>query len=460
MNAALAAVPSPMLDRILRDFEAAQALLPGGDVARAARRRAAQQLSQFGWPSIRDEQWRYANLRAYERVAAFRPAGLDTRGALAATDQPAAAGLSAEQLSELPPVLPGFERLLYVDGVRFTPAAGAPLAGAPVASAPAAQPTATGAAAANPSAATSALWPADQRLGLLCDMFASDAAVLRLSGEAAIEILFITTEHAAGAACYPRLVVELEPGSQVKLVERHLGSPVAPTMVCANITVDLSRGAQLLHYRLQQCGQAIAFADTLAARLAEDARYEVRQVAIGAGSARTSAQVRLAGRSAHLSWQAIAVGRGEQVHDTALKVEHLAPATRTDEVFRGIADERARVAFSGHIHIDSSGVGSQARQSLRGLIEGTGAEIDLRPRLEISTDEVQAQHGATTGRLDENLLFYLLSRGVDRRTARALLKWAFLSDVLREIELPQLRVEAERGAAGQLPDIMAIGALV
>ena len=80
-------------------------------------------------------------------------------------------------------------------------------------------------------------------------------------------------------------------------------------MVCANVTVDLGRAAQLLHYRLQQCGQAVAFADTLAARLDEEARYEVRQVAIGAGSARTSAQVRLVGRSARVGWQAIAVGR-------------------------------------------------------------------------------------------------------------------------------------------------------
>ena len=432
MNAALTKAPSPVLARILRDFEAAEASLSAGDAAtRAARRHAAQQLSQFGWPSARDEQWRYANLRAYERVAAFRPAALDTRGNLAAADQPHAAPL----LAELPPVLPGFERLLYVDGVRYAAATSAP------------------------AATSSPLWPADQRLGLLCDMFASDAAVLHIRGEAAIEILFITSERAAGAACYPRLAVDLEPGSRLKLVERHLGAPGAPTVVCANVSVDLGRAAQLLHYRLQQCGQAITFADTLAARLAEDARYEVRQVAIGAGSARTSAQVRLAGRSACLGWQAIAVGRGEQVHDTALKVEHVAPGTRTDEVFRGIADERARIAFSGHIQIDGSGVGSQARQSLRGLIEGAGAEIDLRPRLEIGTDEVQAQHGATTGRLDENLLFYLLARGIDRKTARALLKWAFLSDVLREIELPQLRAEAERGTAGQLPDIMAIGAL-
>ena len=200
------------------------------------------------------------------------------------------------------------------------------------------------------------------------------------------------------------------------------------------------------------------FADTLGARLAEQARYTVRPVALGGGTARTSAGVQLAGRGATLAWSSIAVGRAEQVHDVALKVEHDAPETVTQELFRGLADEHARVAFSGHIQIQATAPGSQARQSLRGLIEG-GAEIDLRPRLEILTDDVRAPHGATTGRLDEDLLFYLLARGIDRATARALLKWAFLGDVLREIDQPELRPEAERMAAGQLPDVPSLGAL-
>ena len=96
---------------------------------------------------------------------------------------------------------------------------------------------------------------------------------------------------------------------------------------------------------------------------------------------------------------------------------------------------------------------------MKGLIEGKGAEIDLRPQLEINTHEVRAAHGASTGRLDENLLFYLLSRGLDRQDARALLKWAFLGDVLRTIDVPDLRAEAERLAAGQLPDVPALVAL-
>jgi Fe-S cluster assembly protein SufD len=414
---------SAILERILQDYRAIASQLPDGAVPRLARERAAQELTRLGWPSARDEQWRYANLRAIERVSQFGPA----------TDvPPAAAGTAAAE--PLPDALPGFERILFIDGVRTDT---------------------------HPPAQTlpSALWPAEQRLGLLCDMFARDAAVLHVTGTAAVELLFVTSVAAAGGGVYPRIQVQLEPGSQLRLVERHLGSPDLPTLVGANVVASLGRAAQLTHYRLQQSGPHCVFSDTLSADVAEEASYRVRHVSIGAASARTSAQVRLTGRAASVNWQAIAVGRAEQVHDLALKVEHLAPATRTEEVFRGLADERARIAFSGHIQIESAAPGSDARQSLRGLIEGKGAEIDLRPRLEINTDDVRAQHGATTGQLDENLLFYLLARGIDPTTARALLKWAFLGDVLRTIDLPALRSAAEQGAAGQLPDVMAIGAL-
>ncbi|MGH8207930.1 MAG: SufB/SufD family protein, partial [Steroidobacteraceae bacterium] len=343
---------------------------------------------------------------------------------------------------ELPAALPGFRRLIFVDGV-CTADAGAHTAGA----------------TALVAGSREADWAPEQRLGLLGDMFAQDGAVLQIEGSDSVELLFVTGANAAGAAVYPRLHLRLAPGSSLTLVERHLGAPAAPTLICANVTVDLERGAQLQHYRLQQYGPDAVFYDSLSARVQQDASYRVRQIVVGADCTRTSAEVQLAGRGATVSWQAIAVGRAGQVHDTTLKVVHAAPATRTEEVFRGIAEERARLAFSGHVLIQPGAAGAEARQSLRGLIEGAGAEIDLRPRLEIHTDEVSAQHGATTGRLDENLLFYLLSRGIDPRTARALLKWAFLGDVLRAIDLPSLREQAERSAAGVLPDVLAVGAL-
>jgi Fe-S cluster assembly protein SufD len=430
MSETATAVRASILDRVLRDYRACAADLPGDAAMRAARARAATRLHELGWPSTRDEHWRYTNLRAFDGVDAFSPRG---------------AAMSPPATTELPPELPGFQRLIFVDGQRV--AGVHPMLTAPAEAAPA------------PPA-----WPPEQRLGLLADMFAADSARLLIRGDAAIELLFVST---AGTPSYPRIDIQVERDSQLRLVERHLSQPpiTAPTpgpgqtaLVACNVTLELAPHAALTHYRLQQCRRDTVFTDTLSARLSERARYTVRSIAVGAGSARTSADVQLAGRGAALAWASIAVGRGEQVHDLALKVEHAAPETTTDELFRGLADERARVAFSGHIQIGATAPASQARQSLRGLIEGA-AEIDLRPRLEILTDDVRASHGATTGRLDEDLLFYLLARGIDRGTARALLKWAFLGDVLRQIEQPALRAEAERLAAGQLPDVPSLGAL-
>ncbi|HEY3809539.1 MAG TPA: SufD family Fe-S cluster assembly protein [Steroidobacteraceae bacterium] len=421
MSESATVLRASVLDRVLEDFRSLTAELPSEDATRATR--AAARLGELGWPSARDEQWRYTNLRAFDRIAGFRPG-------------PAARPQSAAM--ELPPALPGFERIVFVDG-RHASGTHPALTGQPKGS--------------------STAWPPEQRLGLLTDMFAGDSARLAVRGEAAIELLFVSTNRGAS---YPRLELRLEADSRLRLVERHLGCPSGgasvASLVACGLILELAQDSELTHFRLQQCDRHCVFTDTVAARLQERARYLVRSVAVGASSARTSANIELAGRGASLAWASIAAGRGEQVHDVALKVRHVAPETATEELFRGIADERARVAFSGHIQIESTAPGSQARQSLRGLIEGS-AEIDLRPRLEILTDDVRASHGATTGRLDEELLFYLLARGIDRPTARSLLKWAFLGDVLRQIEQPALRAEAERLAAGQLPDVPQLGAL-
>ena len=90
---------------------------------------------------------------------------------------------------------------------------------------------------------------------------------------------------------------------------------------------------------------------------------------------------------------------------------------QTEQVFRGISAGRARVAFNGKIVVAREAHGTDSRQSLRGLLAGPDAEIDVRPQLEIYTDAVRCSHGATAGKLDENMLFYLLSRGITQLTA-------------------------------------------
>ena len=113
-------------------------------------------------------------------------------------------------------------------------------------------------------------------------------------------------------------------------------------------------------------------------------------------------------------------------------------------MFRGIATERGKLAFNGKMIVRENAFDADSDQSLKTLLTGSGAEAAARPQLEIYTDRVRAKHGATTGKLDEQMLFYLLSRGIDRTTAQALLQWAFIEDAVSQIEPTELRREVEQ----------------
>jgi Fe-S cluster assembly protein SufD len=117
------------------------------------------------------------------------------------------------------------------------------------------------------------------------------------------------------------------------------------------------------------------------------------------------------------------------------------------------------VAFNGHMIVHGTAPGARSDQSMKCLTAGPEAEADLRPQLEIYTDEVKASHGATVGKLDDTMRFYLLSRGLEPATADALLKWAFIEEVVASVSPAALRAEVERGIAVALGDSI-IGELV
>jgi Fe-S cluster assembly protein SufD len=170
--------------------------------------------------------------------------------------------------------------------------------------------------------------------------------------------------------------------------------------------------------------------------------------------------VQLAGERADASVSMASLGDRQQIQDAFVLVEHVAPRARSTQTFRGISAGRARVAFNGMVVVRKDAQGTDSQQSLRGLLAGPDAEIDVRPQLEIFTDDVRCAHGATAGKLDDNMLFYLLSRGIDPATAQRLLKWAFLEDVVAKIEVPELRRQIERNLAGQMQEAAALKELL
>jgi Fe-S cluster assembly protein SufD len=422
------------------------ARLPG-----AARRRVAMEtLAATGLPGTRDENWKYANLRPLER-ARFTPAALT----------PPSAGADAAIVAALPAKLAGFVRYVFVDGV-FAPL----LSDAP--RTPAARLTSLAARADDRDSGPAVPehrreLAADQRFALLNEAFATDGAAIEVtagSAAARLELIFVASADGQIGASYPRVELRLGPAGRLVLVERHVSAGDSASFVTSAVSADLGRGAALDHYRVQELSSRAILFDTLSATLAQEASYRLRALGSGAAAGRSTLGVRLAGAHAALALSVAALGDRAQVQDGYALVEHLAPHTRTEETFRGIAAGRARVAFNGKIVVARDAHGTDSRQSLRGLLAGPEAEIDVRPQLEIYTDDVRCSHGATAGKLDDNMLFYLLSRGLDHDSAQRALKWAFLEDVIARIEVPELRRQIEERLAGAMQDGAALRELL
>jgi Fe-S cluster assembly protein SufD len=443
---------TPLLARIASELEAAAGSLPASAVSRARRRRALDALLAAGLPTSRDENWRYANLRPLERV----------RFAPASTAQIPQAAAPLRTAASLPARVPGFARYVFLDGI-FAQQPSSPdeaqLA-----------PTARVSMSAPPAAAADSGEPRPQNaFALLNEVFATDA--LRIEVEAAepaagtepparIEVVFVATAAGERTASYPRVSIAAGAHARLELIERHLDLGEEPSFVDSLVDLRAHDGARIEHYRLQQLGARALWMDTLAASLARSAVYRLHAFALGAQSARSTLEVRLQGEGAELALHAVAAGDRQQVLDTYAVVEHAAPHTRTEESFRGVAAGRSRVAFNGKIIVQPGARGADSTQSLRGLLAGAEAEIDVRPQLEIYTDDVRCSHGATAGKLDETMLFYLLSRGLDRDSAQRLLKWAFLEDVVSKVAVAELRRQIEASLAGQLQESEALKELL
>jgi Fe-S cluster assembly protein SufD len=424
-------------DRLQQEFAAVRAALPDSIVDAASRRRALERAAERGLPGLREEGWRYAALRPL---------------ATATLAPPLAAGKDSTAQSLLPAALDGIARIVFLDG-RFAPALStdpAALQGLRLRTA--------GSGTAPPQDPPLPDATADERFAWLNEAFAVDAARLDVSHDAQLELVFASTRQSDAAASHPRLEIRLAPGSRLTLVERHVGGG-AGALVNTAVTVLVGRDATLEHLRLHDSAPETLFLDSLLASVGANARYSLTQLQLGAASARSALRIGLDGEAAALDLRGMSVTDGRRVHDTTIQVTHSARSTTSEQLLRAIAKDRSGTSMASRVDVAASAGGADSRQSLKGLLGGPGAEVNLRPQLEISTDEVKASHGATTGAIDENMLFYLLSRGIDPSTARQLLEWAFLEDVLSRIALPDVRRQVELATLGHLGNTAAEEAL-
>ena len=265
-------------------------------------------------------------------------------------------------------------------------------------------------------------------------------------------VLMIAT--AAGDQTFAPVLnqIHLNEGAALDLALVHIGDGAYLRSDVTRVTLD--RAARLNWVRAQQEDRRARHFSETTVRLDRDAALNVTQLNAGAAFTRASMTVDIDGEGAEATMLGLTFGRDLQHVDQRVEVNHRAAHTASAQLFKGVLRDRARGILNGKIFIAPGAQKVASSQLNHNLLLTPGAEANTHPELEIYADDVKANHGASIGRLDEDRIFYLMSRGLPRDFARRLLAQAFVADVLMKIPSPTLRDFAEARVRDFLPEYL------
>jgi Fe-S cluster assembly protein SufD len=426
MNVALAKNET---GRALSDsFAIARDRLPGTGKVAAARGAAFDAYAQAGLPHRRIEDWKYTDLRALMRevlplVAAPETAEL-TRAATALKLQ----------------AIDGVRRLVLVDGV-FAPKLsdlGSIEKGLGIRTLREALETGDAALQAqlfapdnsNPMVALNSAMMTD---GVVIEI--ADGVVLAQP----LQIVHVASAPTA-AAMFTRSMLRLGKDAGATLVESYVAVEGAKAyQVHDSLIISIGNNSRLDHVRLVEDSREAFNISTAVVSLGAHAYFNTFGMTSGAGVSRYQATIAFAGEGSRVETNGVNLLNGKQHADTTLLMDHAVPNCASREIFRAVVDDRAHSVFQGRIIVQPHAQKTDAKMMTRALLLSDDAEADNKPELEIFADDVTCGHGATTGALDESLLFYLRARGLSEQEAQALLIQAFVGEAIESIVNDDLR---------------------
>ncbi len=275
-----------------------------------------------------------------------------------------------------------------------------------------------------------------------------DGAVLEIPANAKLDqpvhIVHLALPGGREIAGFPRALVIARRGSEATVIEDHVSLGDGEFFTCSVSELIVEDGARLDHVKLQRESLQGRHLGTLRARIGRAARLVSHVFATGSALARNELHASIEGAGGACDLLGLYVGSGRQITSHRTTIDHAAPDGTSRELYKGILDGRARGVFHGRIVVRNEAQRTDARQSNQNLLLSREAEVDSKPQLEISADDVKCSHGATIGRLEDEALFYLRARGIDEAEARRLLLRAFAAEVTGAIRLAPLREEVEQ----------------
>jgi len=256
---------------------------------------------------------------------------------------------------------------------------------------------------------------------------------------------------AQGAAVAPRTVVVVGQGAGVVFNDIYASGPLeTPSLVSPVTELFVGPEARVGFIGWQNWGSGVHQLARVKARLAEDSRLETLSVTLGGDFSRTWTECLLAGRGAESLMLGLYYSDRRQKFEHWTVQDHAAPNTRSDLLYKGALDDTSRAVYYGTIRVRQEAGGTDAYQANRNLTLSPKAKADTNPQLEIETNDVRCTHGATVGRVSDEQMFYLKSRGIGHSEAERLLIFGFFNEVLERMDFSGLKEPLARAVLDKL----------
>lgn len=285
---------------------------------------------------------------------------------------------------------------------------------------------------------------------------AQDGAFIRVNESVQVDkpihLVFITSDDGEQSATFTRNFIALEGNAHATVVEHYLSNEKYQGLTNAVTRVWVDHDGNLVHLKLQNQSKQSVHLGAVDVEQEQSSHYESHSLAYGARLARNGIKTSFNGELCHALLNGLYYVDGRRHVDHSTQIHHLKPNCTSHEYYRGIMADRGRGVFSGRIVVHEGADGTDAIQRSDSLLLSKMARADTRPELEIYADDVKCAHGATVGQIDEDSLFYLRSRGLDRKDAFDVLIYAFAAAVLERIQSDSLRKRATAGIKSLLPD--------
>lgn len=428
---------TPAREHYLAEFRRLESAMPGAALPwlTGRRKHALEQFAQSGFPTTRDEDWKYTNVGPLERKVFSLGAGTGTLDA---------AGIAPYILSE------EFPRLVFVNGRlqqqlcsnRSLPT------GVTLTSISGALNTHAGLL----ESCTQSEGKARSFVALNEALFL-DGAFLTVAANVSVEqpvhLLFLGTD--ADHMSHVLNIIHAGEGAKLTVIEHYVGVTEASYFTNAVTHALPERNATIEHHKLQQESLKAFHIAAILAKQAVGSSYRSYSYSLGAALARNDIHTRFEGEGAESLMNGLYMVDGRQHVDHHTRVDHAVPRCTSREFYKGVLDGASRAVFNGKVIVHRDAQHTDAQQTNKNLLLSGNAEVDTKPELEIYADDVKCAHGATVGQLDAAQLFYLRSRGIDEVAARALLTYAFAEDIVGAVPVMELRTRLEEILIGRVP---------